>query len=95
MTLRLKIANYTPPDEFEVFINGKELPIQSRRTRAVFIMNNDTWVSYAVPDALLQLGDNRLEVVVRKLNPQISATPELKNVEVLVEYDKGLGEATL
>jgi hypothetical protein len=95
VTLRLKIVNYTQLDEFDVSINGKELPIQNRRTRAVFIMNNDTWVSYAVPDALLHLGENRLEVVVRKLNPQMAATPELKNVEVLVEYDKGLGEATL
>jgi len=93
VTLRLKIANYTPPDELDVSINGSVLRRQTRQTRAVFIMNNDTWVTYPVPEELLRLGDNAVEIDVRKLNPQMSENPVLKNMEILVEYDAGLAAA--
>ena len=91
VTLRLKVVNYTQPDEFDVLVNGRLLPLGTRHTRAVFIMNNDTWVTHPVPNDLLQLGENTLEISVRKLNPQLSAIPVLENMEILVEYDKGLG----
>lgn len=90
VTLRLKIANHTQPDEFDVSINGGVLPEKTRLSRAVFIMNNDTWVTFPIPGELLRLGDNALEINVRRLNPQISERPVLKNMEILVEYDKGL-----
>jgi hypothetical protein len=95
VTLRLKIANYTLPDEFEVSINGNVLAEKTRRTRAVFIMNNDTWVTYPVSVQVLRLGDNALEVNVRKLNLQMSEKPVLKNMEILVEYDSGLPEQVI
>ena len=90
VTLRLKINNYTAPDEFDVAVNGAVLPLATRRTRAVFIMNNDTWVTFPVPAAHLRAGSNWVEVNVRKLNPQMSAVPELIGMEILVEYDRGL-----
>lgn len=91
VTLRLKVVNYTQPDEFDVLVNGRLLPLGTRHSRAVFIMNNDTWVTHPVPNDLLQMGENTLEISVRKLNPQLSAIPVLENMEILVEYDKGLG----
>ncbi|MFN0166978.1 MAG: hypothetical protein ACKV22_11170 [Bryobacteraceae bacterium] len=90
VTLRLKITNYTAPDEFDVSVNGAVLPVTTRRTRAVFIMNNDTWVTFPVPAPQLRAGDNALAVSVRKLNPQISEAPVLSGVEILVEYNRGL-----
>ena len=91
-TLRLKLVNYTQPDAFDVSINGAVLSEKTRRTRAVFIMNNDTWVTYPIPGELLRLGENAVEIDVQKLNPQMSERPILKNIEILVEYDKGLPE---
>ncbi len=91
-TLRLKLVNYTQPDAFDVSINGAVLSEKTRRTRAVFIMNNDTWVTYPIPGELLRLGENAVEIDVQKLNPQMSERPVLKNIEILVEYDKGLPE---
>jgi hypothetical protein len=66
------------------------LPTASRHTRAVFIMNNDTWITYPVPAEVLPMGENLVEISVRKLNPQMSEKPVLKNMEVLVEYDFAL-----
>ncbi len=93
VTLRLKLVNYTQPDAFDVSINGAVLSEKTRRTRAVFVMNNETWVTYPIPGELLHLGDNAVEIDVRKLNPQMSERPVLKNLEILVEYDKGLPES--
>lgn len=92
ITLRLKITNYTPPDDFDVAINGSVLPQKSRQTRAIFIMNNDTWVTMPLATNLLRLGENTLEMNVRKLNPQMSVRPVLAGVELLVEYNRGVGE---
>ena len=41
----------------------------------------------------MRLGDNMLEVTVRKLNPQMSVEPVLAGMEILVEYDRGLAES--
>jgi hypothetical protein len=90
VTLRLKINNYTPPDDFDVAINGSVLARETRRARAEFIMNNDTWVTYPVPAAQMRLGANLLEVNVRKLNSQMSQEPVLIGMEVLVEYNRGM-----
>ena len=62
MTLRLKISNYTAPDEFDVSINGRKTDISTRTSRAVLTCD------------------------VRKLNPQMSVTPVLMNVELVVIY---------
>ncbi len=90
VTLRLKLVNYTAPDEFDVYLNGTKLDPRTRTTRAVFIMNNDTWITYPLPApaqaALLRRGTNELAVEVRKLNPQMSVTPVLSNVELQVAY---------
>jgi hypothetical protein len=94
VTLRLMIVNSTEPDEFDVQVNGNLLPTQTRQARAQFIMNDETWVSYPLPAKILHLGDNIVEVYVRKLNSQMSVKPVLKNMEVLVEYDQGLGKPT-
>jgi hypothetical protein len=94
ITLRLKITNYTPPDDFDVSMNGAVLVHETRRARAVFIMNNDTWVTMPVPFELMRLGENTLEVNVRKLNPQMSVEPVLAGMEVLVEYNRGLPNNT-
>jgi hypothetical protein len=92
VTIRLKINNYTPPDDFDIAVNGAVLSRETRRTRAVFIMNNDTWVTVPIPTEQMRLGDNMLEVTVRKLNPQMSVEPVLVGMEILVEYDRGLAE---
>jgi len=86
ITLRLLIENYTAPDEFDVAINGKTLDPASGTTRSVFIMNNDTWVTYPLEPKMLTRGINELRIDVRKLNPQMSVTPVLKNVDVVVRY---------
>jgi hypothetical protein len=57
-------------------------------------MNNDTWVNIPVPLELVRLGENTLEVNVRKLNPQMSVVPVLAGMEVLVEYNRGLPNNT-
>ena len=83
--LRMKVSNYTYYDEFDVRINGQLLPPEERRTRAVFIMNNDSTVTYPLDPAVVRAGQNTLEIEVRKLNPAISVTPKLLTAEVLVE----------
>ncbi len=90
VTLRLKITNFTPPDDFDVSVNDAVLPLETRTARAVFIMNNDSWISFPVPPGHLRVGENRVEVNVRKLNPQMSVQPVLSGMEVLVEYNRGL-----
>lgn len=92
ITLRLRITNYTEPDEFDVAVNGGVLPLATRRTRAVFIMSNDTWVSFPVPPARVHIGQNYIDLTVHKLNPQMSVAPVLSGMEVLVEYHRGLPE---
>ena len=84
--LRLRIENYTVPDEFDVAINGKTLDSAARTTRAVFIMDNDTWIEYPVEPDMLDRGVNELRFDVDKLNPQMSVSPTLRNVELVVKY---------
>ena len=86
ITLRMKIENYTYPDEFDSSINGKLLDPSKRTARAVFIMNNDTWVTHPVEPGMLKIGRNDLTVKVAKLNPQMSVKPVLRNIELVVEY---------
>jgi hypothetical protein len=90
VTLKMMLYNYTCSDEFDVYINGEFLPAKTRSTRAVFIMANDTWVTYPVPGEMLKQGQNELTVEVKKLNPVMAVTPELRNVEILVDciYDR-------
>ncbi|MDP7399822.1 MAG: hypothetical protein QF541_23355, partial [Lentisphaeria bacterium] len=74
------------PDEFDVSINGRKTDISTRTSRAVFIMDNDTWFEYPLADSMIARGDNELTCDVRKLNPQMSVTPVLMNVELVVIY---------
>jgi hypothetical protein len=87
-TLRLKLQNYTPVDEFDVSINGRPLDRGTRSERAVFIMNDFTWVAYPVPADALHPGINGIEMVVHKLNPQMAVTPILSNLELTVEFGR-------
>jgi hypothetical protein len=89
-TLRLKLSNYTPPDELDVAFNGRDLPRETRAERAVFIMNDFTWVTYPVPNDLIKLGMNTVEISVHKLNPQMSKKPVLNNLEMWLEFDTPL-----
>ena len=75
-------------------MNATLLARETRRARAVFIMNNDTWITMPVPLEIMRAGENTLEVNVRKLNPQMSEEPVLNGMEVLVEYDRGLSNNT-
>jgi hypothetical protein len=84
--LRLKLANYTYPDQFDLTLNGSKLDNRTRSERAVFIMNNDTWIEYPVNTHLLKPGTNHLVVDVHSLNPQMAVTPVLNNVELVVRY---------
>ena len=63
-----------------------KLDNETRTTRAVFIMNNDTWLEYPLDLGTLKRGINQVAVHVRSLNPQMSATPVLQDVELVVEY---------
>ena len=82
----MKVHNYTAPDVFSVLINGTPLPDDSRSIQAQFIMDNWSWVQYPVPTDLLRCGENEMTIKVESLNPAISATPRLDNVELAVFY---------
>ena len=86
VSLRMKLNNYTVPDSFDVRVNGTILDAAVRTERAVFIMNNDTWIEYPVDPDLLRRGANEVGIDVHSLNPQMSATPMLQNVELVVKY---------
>ena len=86
VTLRMKVHNYTAPDEYDVFVNGELLALETRTTRSQFIMNDFTWITYPLPADAMRLGQNELAIEVRKLNPAISSTPRLDNVAVAVDY---------
>ena len=58
------------------------LAAEDRTTRAVFIMNNDSWVRCPINKSRLVPGNNELVVDVKKLNPAISVTPRLVAVEI-------------
>jgi hypothetical protein len=90
VTLHLKLKNYTPPDEFDVALNGKILPRETRTERAVFIMNDDTWITFPLPADLVNHGNNNLQVIVRNLNPEMATAPILTNLEVWMDFDGGL-----
>ena len=81
LLLKMRINNYTYYDDFDVTLNGHRLAAESRTTRAVFIMSNESRVMYPVNMQQLVLGDNELVVEVRKLNPAISVTPQLVGLE--------------
>ncbi len=86
ITLRLKLVNYTPPDEFDVSWNGRVLPRTGRSERAVFIMNDQTWVTWNLAPDQVKKGSNLLALEVRRLNSQMSSAPVLNNLEVWIEY---------
>jgi hypothetical protein len=86
LTLRFKLSNYTHPDQFDVSINSQRLDPNTRTERAVFIMANDTWFAYPLADSFLNRGNNAVVIDVHKLNPQMSVTPMLQNVELIVKY---------
>ena len=86
VTLRMKIVNYTEPDQFSVKVNDTALSNDMRTTRAEFIMSNDTWVEYPVPPELLKVGYNGVEIVMEATNPQMGVLPVLTNVEIVVQY---------
>ena len=87
VTLRVKVHNYTQPDEFDVFVNANCLPVETRTTRAAFIMDNWTWISFPIPVDFLQLGQNELAFEVKHTNPGIEAHPRLDNVQLIVNYE--------
>ncbi len=66
--------------------NFEKLDPAARQVREVFIMSNVTSVTHPLRCDLMERGVNDLGVEVRKLNPQMSATPVLKSVEVSVTY---------
>ena len=86
LTLRLQVDNFTQPDEYEVSVNGRLLPGDTRSTRAQFSMDNFTHITYPMPPDVLSLGQNELKIDVKRLNPAICVTPQLDHVEILVEY---------
>ncbi|MAE62736.1 MAG: hypothetical protein CMJ18_00565 [Phycisphaeraceae bacterium] len=86
VALHLKVHNYTAPDEFDVLLNGQLLPESSRTTRAQFIMDNWTWITYPLPLDELEPGANELMFDVRKTNEQMEACPRLDNLEIRVRY---------
>ena len=86
VTLRMKVHNYTQRDEFDVFINANRLPPKTRTTRASFIMDNWTWISFPIGPDFLHLGQNELAVNVKQTNPAIEAHPRLDNVQLIVNY---------
>ena len=93
-TLRAVINNYTYPDEFYIVVNGTRLDDSRRSIRAVFIMNNDSSVSYPIPTSVLQPGVNTIEIVIEKTNPQMGVLPTLTSLQVEIEYRPGLGAAS-
>ena len=90
VTLHSKLENYTPPDEFEVAFNGNILPRETRTERAVFIMDDDTWITFPLSADLVNHGKNNLEVIVWNLNLEMAAAPILTNLEVWMDFDGGL-----
>jgi len=85
--LRMKIANFTFPDHYDVSLNGTQLDNRTRTARAAFIMNNDSWVIYPVSSDLLKNGINEMVIDVQSLNTQMSSVPKLQNVELVVKYN--------
>ena len=85
LILRMRVNNYTYYDDFDVSLNGHSLQAKSRRTRATFIMEDQSWIDYPIPHAMLQQDANVVQFDVRALNPQMSSTPELNRIEVLVD----------
>ena len=86
VTLHLQVHNFTRPDEYKVSVNGSLLPGDARSTRAQFIMDNFTRMTYLLPPDVLRLGQNELKIEVERLNPAICVTPRLDHVEILVQY---------
>ena len=87
ITLRLKLRQYTAPDDFDVSLNGIPLDLATRRTRAVFILDNDTWMEYPITDlGRLSREGNELTFTVRSLNSQMEVAPSVENVELVVAY---------
>ena len=86
LTLRFKMTNYTAPDEFEISINDQQIDTATRNSRSVYIMGNDTWFEYPLAPDVIACGDNELAFNVQKLNKQMSVTPVLVNVELVVTY---------
>ena len=86
VVLRMQLHNYTDADEFDVEVNGVPLPVSSRATRAQFIMDNWTWITYPLPAEGLEIGENVLSIAVAKTNPGIEGDPRLDHVEVQVRF---------
>jgi len=86
ITLRLTIQNTTAPDEFDISVNGRLLDQSARSIRPVYILGNDSWVDYTLTGDELFRGENKVEIEVRHLNPQIASSPTLKNVDLFVKY---------
>lgn len=86
ITLRLRLMQYTVPDDFDVSLNGDLLDPATRTTRAIFIMDNDTWMEYPIDSRLFARSENELTFTVRALNPQMEVAPSLNNLELVVRY---------
>ncbi|MBI81949.1 MAG: hypothetical protein CMJ81_02020 [Planctomycetaceae bacterium] len=85
LLLKLRINNQPYYDEFDVTLNGHSLAGETESTRAIFIMNNQSWVTYPVKKGQLAAGGNEFVFQVRKLNPSISVPPQLIGLEVIDE----------
>jgi len=92
LILRMKLDNHTYYDELEIRLNGDLLPAESRRTRAVFIMRNDSWLECPVNQQQLRQGVNEIQMDVRAINPQISSTPVLQSIELAQQLNCTLGK---
>jgi hypothetical protein len=86
VSFRLQIHNYTAPDEFDVYLNDQLLPPETRTTRAQFIMDNWTWITYPLPLEKVRPGRNEFVFDVKSSNPGIEGDPRLDHVEVVVRY---------
>ena len=86
LKIRFRVINYTAPDEFEIRFNGQPIDPATGTSRSVFIMGNDTWFEYPLAPAAVTCGDNELAFNVLKLNKQMSVTPVLANVQLVVTY---------
>ena len=85
LKLRLRVNNCTYYDDFDAIRNGHRLSARHGRTQAIFIMHNDSSVTYPVDKAQLLPGGNELVVEIRKLIPAISWVPKLVRLELAGE----------
>ena len=86
--LKLNVTNLVTPDQFDVWLNGQQLPARScRRSIRPYDTYTGQWLDFDLAATPLRKGRNLLEVALCGRPDGFEGGVTLEDVEITVDYD--------